>query len=288
VPFFDNGIPFRETAVFWFGKITETENYSDVRVGFNNSELYVHVAVFDNRIWYDTSPKAADLTNWDAVTLLLDTDGPLGSALDDRSYRFSSQVRWHESEDNYKSAYRGSPAGWNPETLAFSAETTWRGTAPNDTNKNDRGWTVTFRIPFSSLNHTNPPATGKVWGLAVIVHDRDVENGPVNPDKVWPSQQNPTRPGTWGRISFGLPTYNTPNASSSETVVIRQGLDGARVVDGEVGGGNNCGKDLDWWTEWGNQAQPGSEVSARTVFGWPDKRYVRLRGGRVPRTGCGY
>jgi hypothetical protein len=71
VPFFSGEIPFPEMAVFWFGRITPTENFVDVRVGYNPQHIYIYVAVIDRLLWYDTTPSADDLTNWDAVTLYL-------------------------------------------------------------------------------------------------------------------------------------------------------------------------------------------------------------------------
>jgi hypothetical protein len=82
VPFFSGEIPFPEMAVFWFGRITPTENFVDVRVGYNPQHIYIYVAVIDRLLWYDTTPSADDLTNWDAVTLYLsvaeaNTIGPM-------------------------------------------------------------------------------------------------------------------------------------------------------------------------------------------------------------------
>ncbi len=34
VPFFTTAVPFNQTAIFWFGDITSTDNYTDVRVGY--------------------------------------------------------------------------------------------------------------------------------------------------------------------------------------------------------------------------------------------------------------
>ena len=36
---------FSETAVFWFGRVTPSENALDVRVGYNDEHLFLHVAV---------------------------------------------------------------------------------------------------------------------------------------------------------------------------------------------------------------------------------------------------
>ena len=60
-PYFADRIKYAETAIFWFGRVTSTENYADVRVGYNASELYVNLAAFDRRLWYQTSPSFNDL-----------------------------------------------------------------------------------------------------------------------------------------------------------------------------------------------------------------------------------
>ena len=49
-------------AVFWFGRVTPTENYADVRVGYTSQELVLNVATFDRRLWYDDAPSPGDLT----------------------------------------------------------------------------------------------------------------------------------------------------------------------------------------------------------------------------------
>ena len=83
-------------SIFWFGKVTPSENYADVRLGYNNSELCVYISIFDRLTWYDDTPLAADLTNWDAVTLLLDRDGNVGNVPDSHSFLFTGQLRWWE------------------------------------------------------------------------------------------------------------------------------------------------------------------------------------------------
>jgi hypothetical protein len=47
VPYFADQIQFDETAIFWFGEVNPTDNYSDVRVGYTANELFIHVAIFD-------------------------------------------------------------------------------------------------------------------------------------------------------------------------------------------------------------------------------------------------
>jgi hypothetical protein len=56
VPYFEGDIRYPETAVFWFGRVSPSDNYADVRVGYNDDFLYINLAVFDRLLWYDPEP----------------------------------------------------------------------------------------------------------------------------------------------------------------------------------------------------------------------------------------
>ena len=75
VPHFDGDIQFSETAIFWFGQVTSQDNYVDVRMGYNDGELYVRMAAVDRWLWYQTQPSRDTLADWDAATLYLSLDG---------------------------------------------------------------------------------------------------------------------------------------------------------------------------------------------------------------------
>ena len=94
-------VPGEEAAVFWFGRVTPTENSVDVRVTYNDQYLYVHVAVFDRRLWYDESPSADSFADGDSVSLYLKTDGNTGDVPSPTSYRFDAQLVWWEPRDDY-------------------------------------------------------------------------------------------------------------------------------------------------------------------------------------------
>ncbi len=252
-PYFDGAIPFAQTAIFWFGRVTPDENYADVRVGYNDDELYVRLAAFDRRLWYDTTSTANELTEWDAATLFINL-GSAGSAPDAHTYRFVAQFNWWESRANYQAAYQGDGAGWVAATLPFSTTSGWRGDAPNN-DTDDRGWAITFRIPFASLGLTSRPPQRAVWGMAVALHDRDAAAGPPLADKTWPGTISANTPSGWGQLAFGLLAYTPPSATAGGTVAIRHNLDGASVPDAAVGGtiGNLCPGDSYFiWNEWGN------------------------------------
>ncbi len=251
-PYFEGDIVYPETAIFWFGKVTPTENYAQVRVGFNQQELSINLAAFDRQQWYDTNPSPATLTEWDAVTLFLTTEN--GS-----SYRFVGQLNNGSSREKYQAVYIKQGSSWTAVSIPFSTRTAWRGTAPNNNSDEDRGWVITFKIPFESLGSSGRPRDGANWKMGVVMHDRDDAAGSPIPDKWWPKDFAIDNPSSWGELVFGIPSYNPPAISVTDTVLIRHKLNGAVVVDGEVGGGSICGDKLDFWTEWGDKSYPGSQ-----------------------------
>jgi hypothetical protein len=283
---------FSEMAIFWFGRVTQTENYADVRAGYNNSDLYLFVTIFDRRLWYDTNPAPADLTNWDAVTLYLDLSGNSGGAPATSSYRFVGQLNWWEDPRTpWQTAYRGNGSGWSSFSGFFVTKAGWRGNAPNDDSDEDRGWAMTFRIPFASLGLAGRPADGTVWGMALAVHDRDAQSGAPNADKIWPEAMDGNTPSTWARLRFGLPAYTPPPSSGSTTATIRQGLNGAVVPDAAVGGtlGNLCPGDSNFiWNQWGNAnfaGDTGLNIQNQSdLADWPcfSKYYVTFPLNSVP------
>jgi hypothetical protein len=272
VPFFDDEIRFGETGIFWFGKVNSSENYVDVRLGFTSTELYVRLAVFDRRLWYDTSPTLAELTHWDAASLYLDLDGNTGSRPDLNSYQFIGQLNWSEPREGYQAAYRGDGSGWLASPVSFTTISRYRGDAPNS-NEDDRGWTLTYRIPFTSLELDQQEPEGKIWGLAVTLYDRDDAAGTSMQAESWPPAMLPGEPDTWGQLVFGLPLYTIPSTTPSGNTIIRKGLNEAKVVDGMVGGSSTCGTGLDFWTEWGEANYSGaSQVNIQNQFDvadWP-------------------
>ncbi|NTW43845.1 MAG: hypothetical protein HGB14_05285, partial [Anaerolineaceae bacterium] len=109
---------FNEMAVFWYGQVTNNLNYSDVRIAYNDSELVVYIAQFDRRIFYNTASNGSDLENWDAVTLLLQSNGRGITAPDAYSFRFTAQM--YESWNNvnlYRRAEQGNGSTWSTQPL---------------------------------------------------------------------------------------------------------------------------------------------------------------------------
>jgi hypothetical protein len=289
VPGFQENISYVESAIFWLGKVTPSENYADVRIGYNNSELRVYVSVFDRRTWYDGDPSPADLANWDAVTLLLDRDGNLGSAPDSHSYRFIGQLRWWETAADYQSAYQGG-SSWTTSATPFTTESTWVSYNTPGDDQDDRGWVITFHIPFTSLGLSGPPTQGSLWGLGLILHDRDSAAGPPLPVKTWPISLVQDRPSSWGQLVFGLPVFTPPSVNPSGSTTIRQGLNGAIVKDAHVGGHTVCGEEFnpDFFNGWGDRNFGGYEqvnIQNQANLGdWPcfSKYYVTFPLENIP------
>jgi hypothetical protein len=281
-PYFDIGNVvderFSEMAVAWFGRVTPTENYTDIRVGYNDSNLYVYLAVFDRRLWYDETPSVGDLQQWDAATLYLRLNGNTGDTIDLNSYQFVAQFTPFpepEARTDYQVSYRGDGYGWVDSDIPFATTSGWRGDAWNNDN-DDRGWAVTFEIPFNSLGLINKPGNGSVWGISVVLHDRDDLSGTYVPHQNWPENVDEEKPATWGQIHFGLPIYTPPPKESNGAVIIRHNLNGSIVEDAAVGGTTNnlCPGDTFYiWNEWGDEnfsGAPDFNVQNQSdVADWP-------------------
>lgn len=244
---------FVESAIFWFGRVGAAENYTDVRVRYTDTELVVDVGVFDRRIWFNGSPSSGALEDWDAATLLLNTAGNAPERPGSQSYRFVAQMNGGNQPEAYKKAYRGTGSGWQSQNLNFVVETGWRGDAMNNDN-DDRGWRITFHIPYASLG-LSKPAEGSQWRMALISHDRDSRSGPPGTAFTWPEAAERDAPATWAVLRYGLPSYSPPAVRNPTSLLIREGENGAVVPDAAVGGtiSNQCpGDSYHIWNEWGN------------------------------------
>jgi len=165
IPYFTTDVPFNQTAIFWFGYVDGSNNDIDVRMGYNNSELYVDLHVIDQYVWYDTNAQAPDLTNFDTATLDLHTTSNGSYAPDYSSYKFVAQVTHTQSRANYQRAYRGNGSTWVVVSLPFTTVSGWRGHGLNGSQ--DSGWTMTYHLPFAALGFSGPPSQGTVWQLSV-------------------------------------------------------------------------------------------------------------------------
>ena len=237
-------------AIFWLGKVEMNTNYADVRVWYYDSTIRFTLHIPDRLLWYDTAPTPSTLTSWDAVSIYINLAGNTSQAPSTNSYWFVKQLG-HTGSSVSQAMFRGNGSGWTINAAPFSATDSFRGNYPNDTIW-DMGWEADFDIPFSSLGLTQRPANGTVWGLGVVVHDRDDQAGTPIPNQIWPETMQTLRPDTWGQLHFGRPVYTPPTSTVAGTTVIRQGLNGTVVRDAAVGGHGNCGGTMNAWTQWGN------------------------------------
>ena len=283
-PFFADAVRFPEAAIFWFGQVDGLQNYADVRVAYTRQELWINLEIFDQWLWEDDSASrtAASLEQWDAATLAIDTGSTAGSAPSTSAYRFVGELGWWRPRTDYQAVYRGTGIAWAlSASVPFTTETGWRGNAPND-NIEDRGWVITFHIPFSSLGLSGPPPAGTVWRLGVQIHDKDLGTQPAVAGAAWPEAFTRDQPATWGQLAFGS-RVNPTNAipPSARTYTIRHKYNGMSVKDAMVGGGATCGSGLvNIFAQWGatNYAQSTTLVTQNQsdVADWPcfSKVYV--------------
>jgi len=253
-------VPGHEAAIFWFGQVTSSDNYADVRVGYRDAHVFVHVNIMDRRLWYDETPSPDELTEWDAVSLYLNVPDAGGASSAD-SYRFDAQLVWWGDRSAYQAAYRNEAGTWLFADVPFTTDSSWSGDVPN-TNIDDRGWSLLYNIPYASLGLNGTPARGTVWGMALVLHDRDAAGGPVLPTQTWPETMSPADPDTWGELVFGAPLpYDPLPAVPGGTLTIRHGLNNAVVVDADVGGSSVCGELAapDYFPTWGELNYVGKE-----------------------------
>ena len=257
IPYFNSAVPFNQTAIFWFGDVTPTDTYTDVRMGYNSSELYISLDIVDQYLWYDTNKAAPDVNKGDNASVYLYTGANANSVLDQYSFEFQAAAKPNKTWSKYQKAYTGSGTTWTAANLPFTVVTGWQGHGFN--GPQDSGWSVTYHIPFSSLGLSGPPTQSTPWKLAVQVHNQDNAAATPLPDKWWPEWGSDTNPAGWGDLIFGLPTYIPPPATTTKTYIIRNGLNGQVVTDGMVGGSLSCGnRGLNRWTQWGTQTYPGA------------------------------
>lgn len=258
IPYFgSSSVPFNQTSIFWFGKVTPTDNYIDVRMGYNDTELYVNLNVVDQYVWYDPNAQAPNLNTGDTATIYLDTAQSRSAAPQTTSYKFVAQVNWYQSRTTYQAAYQGNGTTWVSSTTPFTTVSTRRGTGLNGSV--DSGWSMEYDIPFTSLGLSGPPAQGAAWDLAVKDHNQTGATGKTSNVKLWPTTAKDTAPSSWGPLVYGLPTYQPPSTTNNATYTIQNGLNGQVVTDGMVGGGLNClsaNSGNNRWTQFGIQTYP--------------------------------
>ncbi len=281
-----------EMSIVWFGKVTNSENYADVRVGYNDTHLYVRVGVVDRYLQYDGAETGQNLEQWDAFTLLLSRNGSVAANPTSQSYRLVVEFTGNTSNPMFQ-AYTGNGNGWVLNSglrQAVDVKSSYRGDDLVN-NINIRGWSTQYEIPFSSLGLSGRPADGTLWKMAMLLHDRDSLAGSPLPVKMWTETAERDIPATWGNLRFGVPQYDPPIMTNVRTTDIRDGVNGVEAPDADVGGSGLCGDMVDWrtdWALWGNYNQ-GFEVDLNIsneaqLEHWPcySKYYVSFPLGSIP------
>ena len=277
-------------AVFWLGQVDGTNNHTNGRIAYYQDNLSLTFHIIDQWLWYDTTPTPAEFNNWDAITVYLQADSNQGATPTNKAYQFSSQLNDSDARNNYQTVSRWNGAAWATDSASISTTTGWRGSALNNNGSDDRGWTTTIDIPFSSLGLSGPPPTGTTWAFAVAVHDRDNNSGTNISTQTWPESINSQQPTTWGTLHFGKASYQTSDAFPGGTTTIRQGLNGINVEDAHVGGSTTCGAafDPDFFNRWGdaNYAND-TQINIQNqwdIADWPcfSKYYVKFPLASLP------
>lgn len=259
IPYFHSPVPFSQTAIFWFGDVSSSDNYINVRMGYNDSELYIDLHIVDLYLWYDSHAKSPNLNIGDTATVYLNTTQNGSSSPDRLSYKFVAQVDWYQPRTYYQKAYQGNGSGWVPSSIPFTTVSGWRGGGLDNENPSE-GWTMTYHLPFSSLGWSGPPSQGTAWKMAIKIQNQDSPNDNQLAYKWWPLSASDSAPSNWGTVGFGMPTYQPPHTSHPSTSEIRNGFNNQVVNDAMVGGSLNCfNEGLNRWTKFGNQTYPGAD-----------------------------
>ncbi len=253
VPYFSENLNWGQTAIVWLGQNEQgaapTRNYSDVRIGYTDSALEIRVTVADYYLWYDpTANSSTDLTQYDTVTIYLDTNNDRATAPQTDDYRFRIGARHWENINNYMRQARGNGGSWNtgwtpPSNWMAQSGLSWScNPGPNSNACGiDYGWTAIFTIPWTTLGLSGRPSDGIVWGLGVQVHDQDLNSGtPLTPE-VWPESLSSGNPSLWGELAFNPPAPQ-PSGIVKGTTIIRRATetDTSVVQDAWMGGGGWC------------------------------------------------
>ena len=295
VPFVDPGLssdPMRDSTIFWFGKITPDDNYTDVRVRYETNRVVIAVEVFDRLLWYDNSsaPDKNRFPTWDSVSLLLKTDSDSATAPTSTSFKIDAMVNHWQDRQNYQAFYQGNGSAWVPTDLGLNTTSSWSGDAFNNTTE-DRGWIMRFSIPYANLGLPSTPPEGTLWQLGLIVYDRDDSGGRTITPGRWPENLEINDPQSWGEFYFGIPKLPDTTSPSTGTVMIRQGLENTIVADAAVGGtiANQCPGDPHFiWNVWGNlnfaRAESLNIQNQANVADWPcfAKYYVTFPIDQIP------
>ncbi len=145
---------------------------TEVRVLFDKTTVYVGVICFDSepgRIIVNQSRRDADITESDAIILVLDTfndnqnafvfgTNPIGIEYDGQvsGEGQTSGVAQNQSQGGTSGSQRGTISAFNPN---------WDGDWQVKAQITDRGWEAELAIPLKTLRYA--PGSGRTWGFNV-------------------------------------------------------------------------------------------------------------------------
>lgn len=260
-PYFANTVRWAEAGIFWFGRVDSPsnigQNYLDVRVAYTEEELVIYANIEDYFVWYDRyASSSSDLTQYDAVAVYLDTAYDQATTPQNDDYFFLNGLCLYGCGDgtNHRREARGTGLGWETAWAGNWFDETWAqwgcNTCPSGTCGPNSpgacglnfGWDTKLHMPWSTFGLSGPPSEGTVWGLGVILYDRDGQPpaGQVAPQG-WPETFSTGNPSTWGELVFGLANYEPPQPAHLQgTTIIRRGVGSSIVEDAWVGGGGTC------------------------------------------------
>ncbi len=257
-------VRFARSALFWFGSVDNTNNYTDVRMGFNDAGVSARAQVFDSRLWYQTTgANPANLEQYDSLALYITHPGG--------EYKIITGPSHGTTRTGYQAIYRRVTGNWALQTSSLTTRSGWRGNAFND-NVEDRGWWVEMDIPYASIGLSAKPAVGTSFDMTAELFDRDTNTAGLIPSKTWV-----------GKLVFGAPTYNSGGTPRTGNTTITTGM------DAQVGGGANCSEGLQPYFDnvgskiWGNVTQINIQ-NQMDVADWPcySKYYAKFGLESVP------
>ena len=282
IPFSPPGAPYPSHAIFWFGKVDQTNNYSDVRIIYYDDSIRFTIHTIDRRLWQDSTPSPLEVRDWDSVTIYLDKSSTTPNSPQLSSYQINIQL------GGYEVSYKGNGTTWQQASIPATSSTVWRGDQGPNSGTDAKGWQADILIPFTSFGINATPDLNTVWRLAVEVNDRDDAAGTIKSRKIWPETMLPDNPDTWGVMAFGWKPNNYPIAIPSGKTILRHGLNNITVKDGEVGGGINCGSQVDHWSGWGSANYNGyNQINIQNqwdISEWPcfSKFYITFPLASIP------
>jgi hypothetical protein len=301
VPYFASVIDdtqWGQAAIFWFGKNEQgipSKNYADVRAAYSATALHVRVTVVDYYLWYNQNPASTDdLSQYDAVAIYLDAAHDRRGTPQADDYFFLDGAR-HWPNDNAPQYHRqgqGNGGGWNTAWSGSWTDTEamqWScNPGPNSNSCGiDYGWTAIFTIPWTTFGLSGPPPEGTLWGLGVMLYDRD-DNPPAGyvAPECWPETFTPNSPSTWGELHFGSAHYHPLPAAPQGTTTIRAAAPTDNTVeDAWLGGGGTCAGGHMGGSEVNHGDDTGLYVGSETEpthFPCFNKSYLRFSLDAVP------